>query len=109
MTEVDMAKKSVLDALLTKENKAASNFSRSSASAPPQKRMRLIQVDISPKREKNAMGSTTSGNQAGGNQIDRATLVPTPPPSQLSSPLGLMRLKVMRSLVPPDPFPHRGS
>lgn len=41
--------------------------------------MRLIQMDSSPfEGEKNTRGSTTYGDQNEGNQVDGATLPPTP-------------------------------
>lgn len=91
-----MARKSVLDALLAKENKAMFGTFESSASTPPQKRRRLVHVDSSPKGDKNTRGSTTFGNQ----EITKMMGPLYPHFPQLSSLLGLTKSKVPRTLVP---------
>lgn len=53
-----MARKFLLYVTIANENKAASGTSESSASAIPQKRRRLVQVDSSHEGDKNARGST---------------------------------------------------
>ena len=102
-----MAKKSVLDALLAKENKAAYNDSRSSTSVPPpQKIRRLVHVVIDSSQfgdGKNAIGSTTSDNQVEGHQDDEATFSPTPPVIQ---PIGVHKIEGFKKIGTTKSLPN---
>ena len=92
----------MLDALIAKENKAASGTSGSQASVPPQKKRRLIQVDSSPDGDKSARTSNTAGIQVEEEQHNGTTLSPSPPvvhPTKVGEVEGAENISTTKSPV----------